>query len=137
MLRHISRWSAAAGALLCAVVVSGGPAMASDRSLIAPVEDRVIHLSADLPIGPKRAFAYFSDSKLLRSWLAPDADVEAKVGGEEGRNRSLDRGERRAQVVGHRAQERRAQRVRFGKSNRGRRLGPQAGAGRLLFGIAL
>jgi len=74
-------WSVAGGAILSAIVAAGSLAMASDRSLIAPVEDRIIHLSADLSIGPKRAFAYFTDSKLLRSWLALDADVEAKVGG--------------------------------------------------------
>ncbi len=51
------------------------------RSTIAPVEDKIIHLTVDLPVTPQRAFAYFTDNKLLETWLAPVAQVETKVGG--------------------------------------------------------
>ena len=48
-----------------------------ERSRVAPVDDKVIHLSVDLPIDAPKAFACFTDSTLLKSWLALDADVEA------------------------------------------------------------
>lgn len=51
------------------------------RSMVTPVEDKIIHLSVAVPVAPQRAFAYFTDKKLIQSWLAPVAEVEPKVGG--------------------------------------------------------
>jgi uncharacterized protein YndB with AHSA1/START domain len=51
------------------------------RSPVAPAPDRVIHLTALLPVPPAGAFAYFTSSALLQEWLAPLAAVEPHVGG--------------------------------------------------------
>ena len=57
------------------------PASSPARSAVAPASDKVIHLSTLLPVVPAEAYSYFSQSHQLQSWLAPSADVEARVGG--------------------------------------------------------
>jgi uncharacterized protein YndB with AHSA1/START domain len=54
---------------------------APPRTAVDPVEDRVIHVTALLATTPERAFAYFTDVKLVRSWLAAEADIEPIIGG--------------------------------------------------------
>jgi uncharacterized protein YndB with AHSA1/START domain len=51
------------------------------RSTIAPVPDKVIHVSTTLTVSPFRAYSYFVDRALLQSWLTAAADVDARVGG--------------------------------------------------------
>ena len=51
------------------------------RSLVAPVLDRVIHLSVWLLKPPSQLFSYFVEVSLLQSWLTPVAEVEPKPGG--------------------------------------------------------
>ena len=48
---------------------------------MAPVTDRVVVVSASLPVPPERAFRYFTENELLESWLTAVADVEARPGG--------------------------------------------------------
>lgn len=55
--------------------------MSDLRSLVDPVTDRVLHLTALLPVGPARAFAYFTSPELLTQWLTAAAQVECEVGG--------------------------------------------------------
>lgn len=52
-----------------------------ERSAIAVAQDRVIHLSAALPIRPATAFEHFTNNELLQAWLARVADVELRIGG--------------------------------------------------------
>ena len=59
-------------------VLSGG---SGGRSLVEPVGDRIIHLSASLPVRAPRAFEYFTKLELLQGWLAPAASVDPRVGG--------------------------------------------------------
>ena len=51
------------------------------RSLTAPVEDRVVHVTAELPVAPDEAWELFTSERGLTSWLAPAAEVELRVGG--------------------------------------------------------
>lgn len=53
----------------------------TNRSLIAPVPDRIIHLSITLPKSPEAIFPYFTESRLLQSWLTARAEVEPQVNG--------------------------------------------------------
>lgn len=55
--------------------------MSPTRDAVAPVDDKIIHLSAVVTTTPDRAFAYFTDKTLLESWLTTAADVEPKIGG--------------------------------------------------------
>ena len=43
--------------------------------------DKIIHCQARLRCSPERAFDYFTDEKLLESWLCLKAEVEAEIGG--------------------------------------------------------
>ncbi|UCE06909.1 MAG: SRPBCC domain-containing protein [bacterium] len=43
--------------------------------------DKIIHLSVQLSINSTQAFKYFTDNKLLESWLVKVAEVEPQVGG--------------------------------------------------------
>jgi hypothetical protein len=43
--------------------------------------DRIIHMAARLFCDAHRAFEMFTVNDLLQSWLAPQAEVEARVGG--------------------------------------------------------
>lgn len=52
-----------------------------NRDLVSPVEDNIIHLSIWLAKSPHDAFACFTDTTLLESWLAGCAIVEQAVGG--------------------------------------------------------
>jgi uncharacterized protein YndB with AHSA1/START domain len=62
--------------------IAGGQAVPdTSRSTVAPVLDRIIHLSAMVSKTPTEAYAYFTENKLLESWLTGVAEVEAKVGG--------------------------------------------------------
>ena len=77
-IRSFSRvWSAALAVNVCAAALAFG----EPRSLSAPVEDRVVHLIASLPIAPERAWQLFTTQAGLESWLAPAAEVELRVGG--------------------------------------------------------
>ena len=58
-----------------------GPPVNHNRSVIDPVPDRVIHVSALLAIPPARAFEYFIRVDLLTEWLTAAAEVEPKIGG--------------------------------------------------------
>lgn len=73
-------WSLATVAVAAAAVEvpSGG---SGSRSLVEPVDDRIIHLSASLPVSVPRAFEYFTKRELLQEWLAPAVSVEPQVGG--------------------------------------------------------
>ncbi|MEJ2514964.1 MAG: SRPBCC domain-containing protein [Gammaproteobacteria bacterium] len=51
------------------------------RSLTAPVEDRVLHLAAELPVPPGDAFEWFCLEERLQEWLVPQARVEPRTGG--------------------------------------------------------
>lgn len=55
--------------------------MNHNRSVIAPVTDRVIHATALVSVRPARAFEYFTKVDLLTAWLTTAAEVEPKVGG--------------------------------------------------------
>ena len=52
------------------------------RSLVEPVADRVISISATLAVDPPRAFEYFTRVELLQAWLAPVASIEPRTGGQ-------------------------------------------------------
>jgi uncharacterized protein YndB with AHSA1/START domain len=69
--------------LLLAVgaVAAKGQEMASSRSPVLPVTDKVIHVSAFVPVPPARAWACFTNNTLVHSWLTSSADVEPKAGG--------------------------------------------------------
>lgn len=43
--------------------------------------DRIIHAAARLRCNTRRAFEMFTENRSLRSWLAPLAEVEPRVGG--------------------------------------------------------
>jgi uncharacterized protein YndB with AHSA1/START domain len=61
-----------------------GTVGAMERSCLASVEsvtDRVVHVTAFVPVAPARAFAYFTSPDLLTTWLTADAEVEPEVGG--------------------------------------------------------
>jgi uncharacterized protein YndB with AHSA1/START domain len=51
------------------------------RSLVAPVLDRIIHVSVWLPKSPDVIFGYFTRNTLLESWLTARAEVEPNLGG--------------------------------------------------------
>lgn len=51
------------------------------RDPVAPAEDRVVEVSALLPIPPIEAFAFFAENDRLTRWLVHEADVEPRVGG--------------------------------------------------------
>jgi uncharacterized protein YndB with AHSA1/START domain len=51
------------------------------RSVIEPVTDRVIHVTAQVSVQPARAFEYFTKADLLTAWLTAAAEVEPKIGG--------------------------------------------------------
>ncbi len=55
--------------------------MDSQRSLTAPVDDRVIHVIIRLPVSPREAFDWFCLDEHLQAWLAPVTRVEATPGG--------------------------------------------------------
>ena len=58
--------------------------MSSPRSLVEPVTDRVVHVTALVQVSPARAFAYFTWPDLLTTWLTTTtttADVDPEVGG--------------------------------------------------------
>lgn len=55
--------------------------MPTARSTVAPVEDRVIHAVAAVPVSATRAFEHFTSIELLQTWLTTVADVEPRVGG--------------------------------------------------------
>lgn len=57
------------------------PMSTPSRSLTEPVLDRVVTLSASVPIPPEEAFPWFTDPRRLEAWLTVRADVEARVGG--------------------------------------------------------
>lgn len=59
----------------------GSESMAETRSLVEPVEDRIVTVSALLAVSPERAFDYFTTNALLEIWLTAEANVEARVGG--------------------------------------------------------
>lgn len=60
---------------------AGGQTMSEARGTVAPVEDRIVTVSALLPVAPDVAFDHFTRNPLLESWLAVAADVEARAGG--------------------------------------------------------
>lgn len=55
--------------------------VSNTRSSIAPVEDKIIHVSTVVSVSPAKAFTYFTNESLLQSWLTLEARVEPKVGG--------------------------------------------------------
>lgn len=59
----------------------GGEQMQASRSSVAPVADKVIHVSALVAVPPAKAFQYFISPARLVSWLSRTADVEPRVGG--------------------------------------------------------
>ena len=59
----------------------GNQAMSSTRSPVAPVADKIIHISALVAASPTKAFSYFTSDTLIESWLTAAADVEPRVGG--------------------------------------------------------
>lgn len=65
--------------LLAGLLATSSPAVA--RDLEAPVEDRVLHLSVELPVEPAQAFAWFVEPAKLEGWLTEHAEVEPRVGG--------------------------------------------------------
>lgn len=83
-LRYVR--SCCLAAILCGSFVSCIPTpeetpVADLRSLVEPVTDHVIHLTALVSVEPSRAFEYFTSSELLQVWLTFEADVEPEVGG--------------------------------------------------------
>ncbi|MBS0656798.1 MAG: SRPBCC domain-containing protein [Verrucomicrobia bacterium] len=52
-----------------------------DRDTLRPLQDRIIHAQAELPVPVARAFAYFTRPELLESWLCEKAEIELQVGG--------------------------------------------------------
>lgn len=67
--------------LVVGAVAAKGQNMTPPRNPVLPVTDKVIHVSAFVPVPPARAWAYFTNNALLQSWLTASADVEPKVGG--------------------------------------------------------
>lgn len=67
--------------LVVGAVAASSQNMTPSRNPVLPVTDKVIHVSAFVPVSPARAWAYFTDNALLQSWLTASADVEPKVGG--------------------------------------------------------
>jgi uncharacterized protein YndB with AHSA1/START domain len=63
------------------LAAGGGEHMQNARSPVAPVIDKVIHISVLVAAPPAKAFAYFTNSTLLQQWLTAAADVEERVGG--------------------------------------------------------
>ena len=60
---------------------SGGRSEPDARSAVAPVPDAIIHVSAFVRLAPDEAFARFTNVDLVRTWLAPAAEIEPRVGG--------------------------------------------------------
>ncbi|MCG8456117.1 MAG: SRPBCC domain-containing protein [Holophagales bacterium] len=67
--------------VLLATAAVGGAEETDPRSAVGQVTDKVIHISAFVPITPAEAYTYFTDNRRLQSWLTASADVEPKVGG--------------------------------------------------------
>lgn len=61
--------------------IAKGQEMTASRSAIAPVPDKVIHVSALVALPPTETFEYFTSKNLLQSWLTAVAEVEPRVGG--------------------------------------------------------
>ena len=57
------------------------PGAGASRSAVAPVTDRIVHVDAVVAVRPAEAFRHFAVASLLQGWLAPLAEVEARVGG--------------------------------------------------------
>lgn len=55
--------------------------MGDPRRVVEPVPDRVVRVTAVVPVSPTRAFAYFTRADLLTTWLTAAAEVEPEVGG--------------------------------------------------------
>lgn len=55
--------------------------MSNTRSTIAPVADKIIHISRLFAMQPGEMFKYFTNKSCLQSWLATAAEVEPRVGG--------------------------------------------------------
>lgn len=70
-----------AGILGLLPITACGAFMPQDRSTTEPVDDRVIVVSAHVPVEPEEAFRYFTEDHLLERWLTAEADVEPRVGG--------------------------------------------------------
>lgn len=70
-----------AATLVACSAPAKGTTVNHSRNVIAPVTDRVIHVSALLAVPPVRAFEYFTRADLLVGWLTAAADVELRVGG--------------------------------------------------------
>jgi len=51
------------------------------RGLVEPAPDWIIQASVLLAVPPARAVDYFTDGRLIESWLTAVADVEPRVGG--------------------------------------------------------
>lgn len=58
-----------------------GQAVSEGRDPTGPVTDRVVTVTAFIEASPMEAFRFFTDRDLLESWLAPEADIEVRVGG--------------------------------------------------------
>ena len=54
---------------------------AKPNDLVDPHADRVIHLSAHVPMTAAAAFGAFVDERVLEKWLTTGAHVEPKTGG--------------------------------------------------------
>jgi uncharacterized protein YndB with AHSA1/START domain len=86
IIRFAARRVAAMASLLTVVALAdlaaaGGEHMRVARSPVAPAVDKVIHVSALVAVPPAKAFAYFTNSTLLKQWLTAAADVVERVGG--------------------------------------------------------
>lgn len=53
----------------------------SNSSFVEPGGDRALQLSIDVPATPEEVFAAFTTSEGFRSWAAPVAKVDLRVGG--------------------------------------------------------
>lgn len=83
-LSPVPRCLATACRVLAALSLAVGAAPGNAetrRSLVDPVEDRIVHVTADLPLAPEAAWSLFATRSGLESWLAPAAEVELRVGG--------------------------------------------------------
>jgi uncharacterized protein YndB with AHSA1/START domain len=62
--------------------MKGDPSLSdTSHNLVAPVLDRIIHLSVWMSKPPSQLFPYFIESTHLQSWLTALAEVEPKPGG--------------------------------------------------------
>src|SRR4051794_29183654 len=53
----------------------------SNSSFVEPNGDRALQLSIEVPASPDEVFAAFATSEGFRSWAAPVAKIELRVGG--------------------------------------------------------